>query len=101
MPFLAGQQASQAASSGYGCRIKRCMSSAYLGWRAGVSDCLQWSCDAMRLRMTAEDVSMPAAPKAAMGSVAASAMRTSTERRWCISSRQSANSSRSAWAIER
>ncbi len=48
--------------------------------------------------MTAEDVSIPDAPNAAMGSVAASAMRTSTERRWCISSRQSAKSSRSARA---
>lgn len=66
---------------------------AYLGCWAGRAGCLQWSWEAMRLRMTAEEVSMPAAPNAAMGSVAASAMRTSTERRWCNFSRQSANSS--------
>ena len=46
--------------------------------------------------MTAEDVSMPAAPNAAIGSVAASAMRTSTERRGPRSSAQSMKSSPSA-----
>ena len=66
---------------------------AYLGAWAGRPGSRQWSWEAMRPRMTAEEVSMPAAPNAAMGSVAASAMRTSTERRGPRSSAHSKKSS--------